>query len=265
MAEPPKYPVTTVIKAIEILNYLAKDAGNRGIGISEFGRELGMGKSTVHRLLDTLQYYGYIDKNEETNRYRLGWQLYSLGQVVPLQNQIFNLDQSHLIELNKRTGETVNLGILQRNETVIISKIEGTNEAFRVNIQPVEHEAVHATGLGKILISEMSNDEIRALLGNTQPLKQFTEFTITDLDHLLQEIESVRAQGYAVDDQEYGLGLYCMARPVRDYTKKIIAAVSVSMPYVRVNAQVRENALEAMAECCSKISRDLGYNAGERS
>ena len=69
----PKYPVQTVSKAIEIINYLSKDTSNRGAGITELSREIGMGKSTIHRILDTLLYYGYIDKNWETNRYRLGW------------------------------------------------------------------------------------------------------------------------------------------------------------------------------------------------
>ena len=103
----PKYPVQTVSKAIEIINYLAKDTSNRGAGITELSREIGMGKSTIHRILDTLLYYGYIDKNWETNRYRLGWELYSVGQRVPRQNQIFNLDPAYLTALSQKTGETV--------------------------------------------------------------------------------------------------------------------------------------------------------------
>ena len=73
MAQEPKYPVQTVMKALELLNHLAKNTGNLGAGVSELSDALGIGKSTVHRLLDTLQYYGYIEKSEETNRYRLGW------------------------------------------------------------------------------------------------------------------------------------------------------------------------------------------------
>ena len=76
MADEPKYPVKTVTKAIEIINYLAQDTGNRGIGVSELSRVLGMGKSTVHRLLDTLSFYGYVEQDGETNQYRLGWELY---------------------------------------------------------------------------------------------------------------------------------------------------------------------------------------------
>ena len=95
MADEPKYPVKTVTKAIEIINYLAQDTGNRGIGVSELSRVLGMGKSTVHRLLDTLSFYGYVEQDGETNQYRLGWELYKIGQVVPQQNQLLNLNPGH--------------------------------------------------------------------------------------------------------------------------------------------------------------------------
>lgn len=258
-AEPPKYPVQTVIKAIEIINLLAEEAGNRGVGISEFSRELNMGKSTVHRLLDTLQYYGYAEKNEETNCYRLGWKLYEVGKMVPVQNQILNLDRRHLVELNKRTRETVNLGILKRNESVIISKIDGYNEGLRVVFSPAEREAVHATALGKVLISEMEDEQILALIAEGGGLQKYTGNTITDPKVLLREIAKVREQGYAVDNQEYGIGLYCVARPVRDYTHRIIAAVSVSTPHVRVSDEFQRDVLGALSDCCANISWDLGY------
>lgn len=257
--DPPKYPVQTVIKAIEIINFLAEESGNRGIGISEFSRELDMGKSTVHRLLDTLQYYGYVEKNEQTNCYRLGWKLYRVGKMVPVQNQVFNLDQRYLLELNKKTRETVNLGILKRNESVIISKIDGYSDGLRVVVSPAEREAVHATAIGKVLISEMNNEQIRALITESGEMQKFTENTITNVNELLCEVAKVREQGYAVDDQEYCMGLFCMARPVRDYTRRIIAAVSVSAPYVRITEESRKKALAALADCCEKISRDLGY------
>ena len=89
-------------------------------------------------------------------------------------------------------------------------------------------------------------------------MQRFTKNTITTVDGLLRETARVREQGYAVDDQEYGIGLYCMARPVRDYTRRIIAAVSVSMPYARVTEESRRSVLSALSECCEKISWDLG-------
>ncbi len=90
------------MKALELLNHLAKNTGNLGAGVSESSDALGIGRSTVHRLLDTLQYYGYIEKSEKTNRYRLGWELYKVGLSVPAQNQLFNIDRTHLLELAKK-------------------------------------------------------------------------------------------------------------------------------------------------------------------
>lgn len=256
----PKYPVLTVIKALDIIELLSKDTSNRGIGISELSRETGLGKSTIHRILDTLLYYRYIDKNEETNRYRLGWELYRMGQMVPRQNQLYNLDSTLLIELSKQTKETINVAILKNSDVVIISKIEGSKENLRVSLQPGDHEPLHATGLGKVLISEFGEEEIRkAVREEKGKLKKFTHNTIMTVDELIVEIEKVRRQGYAVDSEEYSIGLYCMAMPLRDYTGNIIAALSVSSPYARITeARIQEilNFLEASAQ---KISATLGF------
>lgn len=260
MMREPKYPVQTVMKAIEIINLLAKDGGVQGLGISEFSKELQMGKSTVHRLLDTLQFYGYIEKDEEGSRYRLGWELYKIGQRIPQQNQLFNLSPNYLMELSRQTQETVNMGILKRGETVLISKIEGSRDALRVSVNPGEYESIHATGIGKVLISEMNEDEILELLNGKESLPVYTPHTITCTEDLLTELRQIRQQGYAVDAEEYCLGLYCIAMPIRDYTEKIIAAVSVSTPTVRMNEAKKTLILKAIGQCACDISRVLGYS-----
>lgn len=259
MTRQPKYPVQTVMKAIEIINLLAKEGGSQGLGISEFSKELEMGKSTVHRLLDTLQFYGYIEKDEDSSRYRLGWELYKIGQQIPQQNQLFNLNPNYLMELGRRTQETVNLGILKRSETVLLSKIEGSRDALRVSVNPGEYESIHATGIGKAVICEMSDDEVRALLNGKETLVAYTAHTITRTEDLLSELRTIRRQGYAVDAEEYCLGLYCIAMPIRDYTEKIIAAVSVSTPTVRMNDEKKRLILDALGKCAHDISRALGY------
>lgn len=261
--EKPKYPVQTVSKAIEIINYLSKDNSNRGAGITELSREMGMGKSTIHRILDTLLYYGYVDKNWETNRYRLGWGLYSVGQRVPQQNQVFNLDSTPLEKLSQKTGETVNLGILHRNETIIISKIEGLNSGLRVGMPAGEHEPIHATALGRMLISEMDEQVIRSLFEGEDTFHRFTDNTITNVEDLLENIRLVRQRGYALDNQEFGLGLICVACSVRDYTGNIVAAVSISAPANRMGEERRLEIVREIHNCCGRISWDLGYRPTE--
>ena len=198
MIREPKYPVQTVMKAIEIINLLAKEGGGQGLGVSEFSKELEMGKSTVHRLLDTLQFYGYIEKDEESSRYRLGWELYKIGQRIPQQNQLFNLSPNYLMELSRRTQETVNMGILKRGETVLISKIEGSRDALRVSVNPGEYESIHATGIGKALICEMSEAEVRELLNGREILTVYTAHTIARTEDLLTELRQVRQLGDGV-------------------------------------------------------------------
>jgi len=258
MLQEPKYPVQTVIKSIELIKFLAT-SGVPGVGISEISKELAMGKSTVHRLLDTLQFYGYVEKSEDNSRYHLGWELYKIGQMVPQQNQLFNLNPSYLMELNKKTKETVNLAILKRSETVLLSKIEGSRDALRVSVNPGEYESIHATSLGKIMICEMSETEVRDLLNGKETLVAYTSNTITKTEDLLLELQQTRARGYAVDAEEYCLGLYCIAMPIRDYTNKIIAAVSVSTPIVRLDSEKKELILEALKQCTNDISKSLGF------
>ncbi len=255
-----KYPVNTVIKAIEVINFLSKERGNRGVSIGELSEGLDMNKSSVHRLLSTLLYYGYVDKNSETNRYRLGWELYKIGQVIPMQNQLYNIDNNYLVDLNERVHETVNLGILKKNETIIISKIDAPHTGLRVTGNPDEYEAIHATALGKMMISEMSEEDIRNLLNNEESLTAYTPNTISNVTSLLRELEHIRELGYAIDAEEYCIGLYCMAMPIRDFSKKIICAVSVSTPTVRIDEAKKALILESLRNTTTKISKSLGYS-----
>lgn len=258
MSDKPKYPVQTVGNAIEILEILAKDVSSHGLGVTDLSREMNMGKSSVHRILDTLLYYGYVIKDAETSRYRLGWGLYTIGQRVPQQNQIFSLDSAYLIELSKKTGDTVNLGVRDRDEVIIISKLEGTNAGLRVGIQVGEHEPIHATALGKMLISDMSDGDVSELLRFTG-FHKFTDNTVSNVSELLNNLKTVRERGYSMDSQEFAMGMICIAMPIRDYTGNIIAAVSVSSPSNHMNEERIAFITENLRECCGRISWNMGY------
>lgn len=259
MAQEPKYPVQTVMKALELLNHLAKNTGNLGAGVSELSDALGIGKSTVHRLLDTLQYYGYIEKSEETNRYRLGWELYKVGLSVPAQNQLFNIDRTHLLELGKKLNETIDYGTIKGKETIIISKMEYTSNGMNNSVSPGEYESIHATALGKVMISEMSEEEIYKLFEDKEELPAYTPHTILTVSELIHEAEKVKKQGYGVNDEEYWIGMYCMAVPVRNYTGKIVAAVSASIPVFRVDDKKKEFVLDELNRTAGQISKELGH------
>lgn len=255
----PKYPVKTVSKAIEIINFLSGNIDSRGAGITEISNHLKMGKSTVHRLLDTLLFNDYIEKNEDTNCYRLGWRLYTIGLAVPQQNQIPGLNTKYLMNVAKRTCEIANLGVLHRNETVILSHVDGSTDSLKVNIQPGSFEPAYATALGKVMLCEQSEEYVMEVLSNVMPLKAYTVNTIRTPEAFLEHLKQVRKDGYAIDREEYSMGLICTARPIRNYTGSIIAAMSVSMPTARHSEEAQKNVLDALLEATQAASRDLGY------
>ena len=261
MSEAPKYPVRTLDKAIEILNLLYQTDDYRGCGITDLSVRSGLNKSVVHRIMDTLLYNGLVEKDPETSRYRLGWGLYTLGQKVPQQNHLYNLSINYLIELNKAVGTTVNLGVLRGRESVIISKIDSSarDQVMRIATQVGEPEIAYATALGKMIMSDIDDEQIRHLFGADFKFVKMTENTVGSVDQLLERIAEVRVNGYAMDKEELAIGLICIAMPIRDYTGRIVAAVSVSSAASTVTEDKKRLILHELTACCGNISKALGF------
>lgn len=261
MNEAPKYPVRTLEKAIEILNLLYEANDYRGCGITELSQKSGLNKSVVHRIMDTLLYNGLVEKDPDTSRYRLGWGLYYLAQKVPEQNHLYSISINHLIELGKAVGATVNLGVLRGTESIIISKIEASSRdsMMRIATQIGEPERAYATSLGKMIMSDMDDEAIRQLFPRDFQFEPLTENTIRSTDGLISVIHQVRKDGYAMDNEELALGLTCISRPIRDYTGRIVAAVSVSSQTITVTEEKKQLILDRLEQCCINISRALGY------
>lgn len=252
----PKYPVQTLEKALDIMDILFREGTNEGLGISDLSRKLGIGKSTIHRILDTLVAYGYIEKADESTRYRLGWKLFEIGNVVPRQRNLNNFDTKILQELCNKYQETVNLGVRVDSDVVTISKIE-PDASLMANLQVGKREALHATAMGKVLISEMTKSQLIETFGENE-LKSYTPKTITSIDELVVELEKVRNQGYSIDDEEFCLGLSCIAMPVRDYKNQIVAAISVSGPSIRLSFNKIIDIKSGLEEVTKKLSDYLG-------
>ncbi len=252
----PKYPVQTLEKALDIIKLLATTRSKQPLGISEISRNLDIGKSTVHRILDTLMAYKYIEKCPRTLGYRLGWGLFEIGNMVPLQHDLYSFDYEILQELCDEFNEAVNFGVRDDREVVIVSKVDPETR-LKVNRQIGTREPLHATSLGKVLISELSDEELDQLFGEGE-LEEFTPNTIKTLDDLKVELENVRKQGFAIDHEELFHGLVCIAMPIRDYTNKIVAAISVSGPSFRMNF----NKLTSIQGKLQQVSNELSNYMG---
>ncbi|MFZ7103304.1 MAG: IclR family transcriptional regulator [Peptococcaceae bacterium] len=253
----PKYPVQTLEKALDIIEIFFKESDSRGLGISDLDKKLNMGKSTIHRILDTLAAYNYVEKCEGNTRYRLGWKLYEIGNVVPRHRNIFQCDYGILQELCNLYKETVNLGVRVDSDVITIAKFEPAT-TLMANLQIGSREPLYATAMGKMLISQFDRTKILEILGE-EKFKSYTPNTITNLDDLLVELEKIKKQGYSIDVEESCLGLCCIAMPIQNYKKEIVSAVSVSGPSVRLNFNKIMDVKEGLAEATGLLSGYLGY------
>ncbi len=252
----PKYPVQTLEKSIDILLCLKEAASSEGMSIAELNERLDMGKSVIHRILDTLYSYKFVEKTG--TGYRLGWGLYDVAQAVL---QTHNLNEGIYGKVMERLCnqflETVNLGICSDGEVIIICKIEPTRR-LRSSVEVGEREPLYATALGKQFLASFSMEEIQNYF-EVNPIKKLTEHTIVNIGEMYDELKKVKEQGYSIDDMEYCEGLICTAAPILDYRKKTIAALSISVPEGRYTDEKKEEIIKELKDAAMELSSFMGY------
>jgi IclR family transcriptional regulator, KDG regulon repressor len=254
----PKYPVQTLEKALEIIDYL-KDSSGEGLRINDLSEKLGLGKSTVHRVLDTLVAYKYVEKCPRS-RYRLSWKLFEVGNTIPRQRNLEHFDPKILHELCNQFHETVNFAIRIHDRAVIIAKADPQNVTVKANLFVGDREPLHATAIGKALISELDQKDLETILGGDS-LEQYTNKTITSLDRLHTHLQTVRELGYSIDEEEYSEGLTCIAVPIRNHENEIIAALSISSLTFRLPHNKIINIIEGLKIARDRVSQYFGASA----
>ncbi|TMF61845.1 MAG: IclR family transcriptional regulator [Chloroflexi bacterium] len=250
--------VQSLDRALEILRLLGSEPEMR---VTDLARRLEVHKSTVFRLLSTLQEHGLVEQNPTTEKYRLGYGLVRLAGAVVAELDLARASRSVLEELAVRTGETVNLAILQGDQVVNIDQIAAPNLVVNVNWVG-KQTPLHATSNGKVLLAYLAEEERRRLL--SRPLPRLTPRTITDPRMLEKQLRRILTDGYAFTLEELELGLNAVAAPVYAADGRVQAAVSVAGPSYRVTPQRLSELGEMTKDAGAAISRRMGYirNAG---
>jgi len=247
--------VRSVAKALMILNLFAEH--QREMSLGEIAKEMQMPKSTLHGLLVTLRDFGYLEQNEEDGKYRLGSQLFTLGNIVANSWDVRRVAAPYIQSLVDQVGETVHLVVFDKGEVLYIDKRE-TNKSFRIVSQVGARLPAHCTGVGKVFLADLPPEEVRRIIA-AKGMQRFTKKTITDLKVLEEELNHVREQGYAFDNEEIMEGLHCVAVPLRNYTKKVCAAISISGPSSRFTGKELESIVRLIVKTGEEISLNLGY------
>jgi IclR family transcriptional regulator, KDG regulon repressor len=227
-------------------------------GVTEVAQAQGLPKSSAHALLSTLTEMGLLQRTGD-NRYRLGWRVLVLARVIAETSDLREESMRRMRQLVARFGETTHLGALERGEVVYILKIEGTN-AVRIRVTGMGARLpAHCTSLGKVLLAARPVAEVERIVAE-HPLKRYTPKTIHDEATLFEELERVRAQGYAYDDEEALKDIACVAAPVLDASRSIVVALSMSAPAFRFKAN-RAEYTEAIVKAAAEISASVALAA----
>jgi DNA-binding IclR family transcriptional regulator len=226
-------------------------------GVNELSRELGLHKSTVSRLMRTLECGGLLSRSPETERYRLGVDLIGLAAQVVDYMDVREVARPFLRELAVMCQETVNLSVLDAGQVVNLEQFVPPTRRVK-NIGRVGRRmCAHCTAAGKVLLAYLPPDELDQLL--QADLEQFTPHTITDPGELRQDLARVREQAYATAREELEEGLNVVAAPIRGHTGQVVASVSVAGPACRVTPALFSELAARLMDVAAKISKRLGY------
>jgi IclR family transcriptional regulator, KDG regulon repressor len=248
--------VQSLERALTILNKLSDYP--EGIQIARLSEQVGLSKSTVHRLLATLSNMNYVVKDSESDKYKLGLQILFLSRNILNNNDIVHTSKPYLEKLSREINETVHLCIEDRGEIVYIDKIE-SNQTIRMFSRVGNRAPMYCTAVGKILYSGMESEYFEELISKVNFIAK-TEATITSPEELREEIDKIKKQKYALDNIENEEGIRCIAAPIYNHTGKIIASFSVSGPSNRVTMdRINDILIEKMRQTSLDISRNLGY------
>jgi IclR family transcriptional regulator, KDG regulon repressor len=254
-----KARLSSVANSIRLLSSFSGDEDE--LAITTLAQRLGLAKSTVHRLATTLTAAGFLEQNRDTGRYRLGVALFELGALVRRRMDVANEARPHLRELLEKTGETVQLGIVDHYSVLYVYEME-SRRAIRMAAAVGARAPLPCTAVGKVLLAFQPADYIRETVD--RGLTAFTEKTVTRREAVLELLEEVRSRGYAIDDEESESGLRAIAAPLRNQNGIVIAALGVAAPVQRMNKKVMQTTVPTVISIAQAVSARLGYSIGRR-
>ncbi len=247
--------LSSVRNAARLLKEFSR--GSREIGVTELSRRLGIGKSTAHRLLNTLAEEKLLEQDPDTGAYRLGLAMYELGASVSLHTDLHEACSPVLDQLRNATRETVQVAVLDGREVVYVERRESP-QTLRLFGRVGHRNDAHCTSTGKLLLAFLPPYRLNPLLTDWE-LSPHTPHTITDIDRLRQELEGVRHRGWSENVNEAELGVASIAAPIRNGLGEVVAAVSVAGPIQRLTGDSLKRFARPTVEAGLAISRRLGY------
>ena len=250
-------PATTIVKVCRLLGAFRD---HPSMGITELAAKTELLPSDVHRILTSLESFGYIEQDAHTKKYHLGLELLKLGHTVLQRLEVREIGRPLLRRLSEKVEATANMAIFDSRqlEILFVEQIDSPNE-IQIRARIGAPASPHSTGLGKTITAFLDADTARRSL-KKNGLRKRTAHTITDAAELEREFAKIRAQGYAVDREEAVEDACCLAAPVYDHTGAVVAAISVSMMAARFYRWGEPDLAAIVKSFAKKFSTTLGYD-----
>ena len=244
----------SLIRALRLLERLAESSS--GMNLTDLSQQLGMPPATVHRLLSTFEGLNFVEQDAEAGLWFVGLKAFTVGQAFLTRRNFVASARPFMKALVEECGETVNLGIIDDGEVVFISQVE-SQEMMRMIVNLGSRSPIHASGVGKAMLSSLEEQEVAQLL-QRRGLARFTDHTIDNPAALRDALEVIRHQGYALDDEEHAVGLRCVAANIYDENRLALAAISLSGPKARITDSRLAELGVAVRQTAAEITASLG-------
>ncbi len=258
--KPPKPPrIQALARASAIIDVIAV-GGDEGVGLSEISRTTALNKTTAFNLLASLVATRFIEQDQYSKRYRLGLRYLELGRIVQQRLHISHLARPILADLCKKTNETVNLGLPDLLDLLVVDSFRGSR-LLHATAYGGWRSMYHCTALGKAFMAQW-DAPMRRTIYRLCGLPRQTPRTITDIDALEAQLTQYRAQGYALDVGEDEVGVNGIARSIVNGLGEVAAAISVAGHSSRLTEEVMEQIAPDVMAAADSISAAIG--CGER-
>ncbi|MCR4392410.1 MAG: IclR family transcriptional regulator [Candidatus Acetothermia bacterium] len=252
-----RYLNTSLAKALGVLD-LFNGAPN-GLTLTEVARAMGVRPGSIYPIVYTLQRFGYLDRDPETKRYRLGLKILAQAHHILASLDIREQAKPVLRRLARELEANAHLAILYEDDVLYLDREEAAPSVVIPSVIGLRVPP-HCTALGKVLLAH--NPDVAERVLARAPLPALTPRTLTDPEVIRRELVGVRARGYAVDWEEFHEGNVCVAAPVRNYRGRVVAAISVSLVKTRVEHEPLEGFIRVVVAGAQEVSQSMGCEVG---
>lgn len=241
-------------RIIKILDSFSLDEPE--LTLKELTNKTGLPKPTVYRIAEALNKVNILSKDDNVSKYRIGVKLFELGSLYLETLELRKLAFPEIEKLSKYTEESIHMGVLDGNEVTSIEGL-GSTHNLQAKLWIGKRSPIYCTSIGKAILAFLPKKEQEEIL-TTIEFKRYTKNTITDKKNLKKELESIRRQGFALDNEEHDEGIMCVGAPIFNNKGEVVASISISGPKIRMKEQKLEKYKKLLMDSVKRISDKLG-------